>query len=595
MEVKFTPEQKIVNELFGREIKYIIPEYQRPYSWDCEGKSDKNNQVNLMWDDLYNFYSHSRIETYFLGSMVMIGNGARIYRVVDGQQRLTTLVLLFAAIKCFIKAIQPMLKDAGLYEFSNNVINNVDDLIFDRKLFGVQTIEKKVRIENFGSFNYDDVLSAAIECQHNQINASNEDTKSEYLVVAGRYFKNRDFFVEQLQKSFLTQGEFTQKDAISLNAFFDFIKNRVSIVRILSDSFDVAFHIFEILNNRGLPLSNKDLFRNFLLREFDRLNSEKGSEASEPSKKWAFLEENYDLRDDFLSRWVESKNARQQQYSAYNDLREIYDHQYQDTLQGSKVEHFYKDIEQDLKHYTNIVNATVADERLRAKLLVLIHAGNNRYTLNFLLALWRQKRGSEDAELIDLVNAYEIFILHKLLLGRFSAGPIYAAIKLIQEGRYADATQALAPESLKIELLEKIKTGKLDNDAGKLLISKWIWLQEGFQDDVIEQTLLFEKATLEHILPQVPVPGSNWLSEFSGSFRQSFTQRLGNMTLLTTRSNSAARNYDFARKKGIYAKSKLKTTLKLAQQDSITEAFLENRHRKICNDIFRDLQLDLHT
>jgi|GEM_PF-1784259 len=72
MEVKFTPEHKVINDFFAREVKYIIPAYQRPYSWDCEGKSDRNNQVNSMWDDWYHHFLGSGNDTYFLGSMVLI-------------------------------------------------------------------------------------------------------------------------------------------------------------------------------------------------------------------------------------------------------------------------------------------------------------------------------------------------------------------------------------------------------------------------------------------------------------------------------------------------------------------------------------------
>ena len=58
--MQFTPEQKVLNDLFGNDITYIIPAYQRPYSWDCIGKSDKNNQVNIMWQDLIEFFSQER-------------------------------------------------------------------------------------------------------------------------------------------------------------------------------------------------------------------------------------------------------------------------------------------------------------------------------------------------------------------------------------------------------------------------------------------------------------------------------------------------------------------------------------------------------
>jgi uncharacterized protein with ParB-like and HNH nuclease domain len=302
MEVKFTPEQKVINDLFAREVKYIIPEYQRPYSWDCEGKSDRNNQVNSMWDDLYGYFSEGKKETYFLGSMVLIGNGDRVYQVIDGQQRLTTTVLLFAAFKCFIQDVKPTLVNPELISFSNDVITEIDDLIFDKTRFGAVTLAKKVKIEKSTGFDFDKILDAAINCETFKKD-DYKGTKSEYIVVAERYFKNKDYFVEQLKKCFLTNGNFEMSDAKRLNEFLHFVKNKISVVRILTDSFDVAYHIFEILNNRGLPLSNKDLFRNFIIREFDAIkNTDIANSQIDPTEKWTQLEDNYELRDEFISR-----------------------------------------------------------------------------------------------------------------------------------------------------------------------------------------------------------------------------------------------------------------------------------------------------
>ena len=55
MKYTFTSSHIVLNDLFARDIYYIIPDYQRPYSWESVGKSEKNNQVNVMWDDLVEF------------------------------------------------------------------------------------------------------------------------------------------------------------------------------------------------------------------------------------------------------------------------------------------------------------------------------------------------------------------------------------------------------------------------------------------------------------------------------------------------------------------------------------------------------------
>lgn len=145
MEFKFTPEYKVINDLFAREVRYVIPEYQRPYSWGCEGKSDKNNQVNNMWDDLYGYFVSEKKESYFLGSMVLIGNGDRVYQVVDGQQRLTTIVLLFAAIKCFMLEVAKEISGAELRRVAERMVRFNNNLILARPAWNTSSRKHRSR------------------------------------------------------------------------------------------------------------------------------------------------------------------------------------------------------------------------------------------------------------------------------------------------------------------------------------------------------------------------------------------------------------------------------------------------------------------
>ena len=102
----FTPTHRSLDQIFEPGATYLVPAYQRPYSWESLGKSDQNNQVNRMWDDLWGFFEESPPDKeYFLGSMVIIARGLRTSEVIDGQQRLTTVSLLFAAMRCFLRGV----------------------------------------------------------------------------------------------------------------------------------------------------------------------------------------------------------------------------------------------------------------------------------------------------------------------------------------------------------------------------------------------------------------------------------------------------------------------------------------------------------
>jgi uncharacterized protein with ParB-like and HNH nuclease domain len=591
MEMRFTPEHKNINELFGRDIKYLIPEYQRPYSWDCLGKSDKNNQVNVMWSDLIDYFEGDKSNTYFFGSMVLIGNGNQEYQVIDGQQRLTTMVLLFAAVKCFLNEIKPSIAASNLIEFADTTIAFVDDVLYNKRLFGASTVEKKLKIEKSSGFDYDKVLTEAIECRR-EYSADLAQSTTEQQSVVKRYFNNVAYFREQIGLKFLTKGVFTEKDAENLNNFIEFLKTRVSVVRILTPTFEVAYHIFEILNNRGLPLSNKDLFRNLLIREWDALKNSDPVKYSHivPLDLWNDLDTNYEFHDDFIGRWVESYKAAKQQYSAFNDIKEIYEKEYKDIFPKKKIELFYDDIKRDLGYYTKIVNNTFEDPFVRAKINFILYAPNYRYSVNFLLALVKSVDGQETAEFKKLLGVFERYVVFYLLCARFTYGPINEAIGYLIHKQWVNANSVIEEMIDNDDIVNQLNSLYIDNETGKLLLSRIVWQHEAeTNDDLVEQYFDFDKATLEHIVPQASFD-TKWEERFGEKFLYDYTHRIGNMTLLTTKINSRIKNAYFDVKKKEYAKTKLPMTLELANiEGDITPEYIKARHQTFVEKIAADL------
>ncbi|MDI9364840.1 MAG: DUF262 domain-containing HNH endonuclease family protein [Flavobacterium sp.] len=591
MEFRFTPEHKNINELFGRDIKYIIPEYQRTYSWDCIGKSDKNNQINVMWDDLIDYFNSEGKNTYFFGSMVFIGNGNQEYQVIDGQQRLTTMVLLFAAIKCFLNEVRPNVKQANLVEFITSTISFIDEVLYNKKLFGASTVEKKLKIEKNSGFNYDKVLTLAIECNTSASSVQLTSSTTEQKNVVSRYFNNVIFFKQKLGEEFLDKLILTESKAERLNEFIEFLKSRVSIVRILTPTFDVAYHIFEILNNRGLPLSNKDLFRNLIIKEWDTLKNSnpKKYEHIDPPTLWNELDDNYEFHDDFIGRWVESYKASKQQYSAFNDLKDIYDKIYIDIFPQKKIEIFYEDIKRDLGYYTTIVNNSFANPQIKAKINFILNASNYRYSMNFLLSLMKATRGLETDEFVQILMAFERYLVYCLLCVRFGYGPVSTAIEYLNKPDLLAAIKILEDNTDNDDIINALNQNYFENEIPKLLLAKIVWQQQiHTQDDVVSQVLEFNKATLEHIIPYTHW-GTEWESHFDSKFLNNYKYKLGNMTLLTTRINSTIKNKFFDKKRLEYAKTKLPMTLELANLVTITEDYIEDRQERFVDIICKDL------
>jgi hypothetical protein len=144
------------------------------------------------------------------------------------------------------------------------------------------------------------------------------------------------------------------------------------------------------------------------------------------------------------------------------------------------------------------------------------------------------------------------------------------------------------------ELKNLIKSPIKDNFIAKLLIAKYFWTnntKETFDDVVSLQPLDYDRCTLEHIIPQNPEANTNWLKDFSDNFRVDMTYKLGNMTLLTKKKNSSAKNYDFEKKRLQYRKTGLLMTREVGEQIKLTEDYFKSRQEEIVKQILSDLQI----
>ena len=238
----------------------------------------------------------------------------------------------------------------------------------------------------------------------------------------------------------------------------------------------------------------------------------------------------------------------------------------------------------------------IEDVGIRNKLRLLRTFGNERYSRNFLLALFRYHdfRGDSNRLVMDSLCAFQRWMLYVLLTPglRFSHSTVYAAIRALKERRPDDAMAEFELNAdQRARLVDLIGGDLLDNSSAKILVATHVWHEEAEHQDVVTQRLDYDKATLEHIIPQQPAVGSNWRTDFDDDFRKRYTYKLGNMTLLTTRMNSAARNFDFSAKKKHYQRTMLPLTRVLAEQVILTREYIEARHEQMVASVLEDLRL----
>jgi len=243
---------RTISTLFSTNVKYIVPRFQREYSWT-------KDEVSELWHDVINnlrFEANSIINyEYFIGSLVLIGEDkSSELQIVDGQQRLTTITLL-------LSALVETFKNAGETNLANGIYSTYiegKDLKF-KPFF-------KLENENPKPF-----LQESIQHITKKDNIP-ENKEEKTLWEAYTYFINK-FKIDQLRKDIKfwndLPGTNSQKLISILEAIRDQILLNLKVIYITVTNEDDAYMIFETLNARGKNLSSVDLIKNDLFKQLN--------------------------------------------------------------------------------------------------------------------------------------------------------------------------------------------------------------------------------------------------------------------------------------------------------------------------------------
>jgi len=232
---KLSVDQKTIEALLSeKKTNFLIPDYQRPYAWD-------EDQCQTLWDDIFSFSfpnndfsAFDDSEEYFLGSIVMCKNKDKQSEVIDGQQRLTTLMLLLRAFYDKFTNMQD--------ENSKHIRDRIEKCIWKTDTFGKTDksslkIDSEVATDNDKGEFLDLLKTGTVKLESN----------SQYVI-------NFKFFQVVIDK-------FLQE----FPSYFPYLPVRILdnciLLPIEAESQDTALRIFSTLNDRGLPLSDADIFK----------------------------------------------------------------------------------------------------------------------------------------------------------------------------------------------------------------------------------------------------------------------------------------------------------------------------------------------
>jgi len=519
---------KLIREIFEGSYQFEIPDYQRPYAWTTE-------QAGELFDDLVSAMQDARANgatsQYFLGSIVLIKNDRDPKAmVVDGQQRLTTLTILFAALRAAWEAANypPGVKSVTpfLYEEGDEMLGKATGYRFTAReedaTFFRQYIQEPGGIA--------------------QLVASTDKLKDSRL----RYRENATLLLEKAKA--LSPDD--------LNALWKFLANDCSLVVISTPDLEAAYRIFSVLNNRGLDLAPIDIIKAEVLGSIRRIGGK--DKADVYSKKWSE---------------IESQLGRDAFGDLFGHIRTIYAKQKQRAT-------LVKEFQEHVTEYKTPIDLVDKVIQPYAEVWDFVRDANFQATgyaetINEYLS-WLNRVDFKDWVPPALVYFKRFRQQPKLLAEFFKSLERLTYFLLVTKvgineriETYAALTKEIEPETFKGDLAALTTLTLTDAQKRKFVAA----LDGDVYDDLPKARMalvlrleslvrapgvqLQDAVSLEHVLPQTPPDGSDWIKWFPDEDeRDGWTHRLANLVPLDRKKNSSASNYDFAKKKDAYFRGK---------------------------------------
>ncbi|GAA7632668.1 DUF262 domain-containing protein [Helicobacter pylori] len=499
---------------------YQIPDYQRPYQW-----TEKNCEKLL--DDLFSSYEYYKESGYFCGSLVLIlisedSKKAKTYDVVDGQQRLSTFILL-------AKVLADLYNDCLEPKNLEHLQEGWKDRHTERKRLSFNTIGSNAE------YDFQDALDFFDDPHHVSKNDENN------------YLKNAVCLKDYLMK----------KEIKNINDFIDWLYSNVKFITIICPSIDKALRIFNVLNARGLPLNAPDIFKGELLKELAKEGDQKKLVS-----RWNALSQkcsDNDLTMETLFSWhltyldtVTSKEKMEKRlvtwfknlnktpleylkgiedfYNAYCEVLEMQD-RHAHLLSYKDDDHLIVMLCASLLH-------RYSDQEIEALKELLVKF----YYQNWVAGLTKSTYSQTCCNIINaLKEKQSVENTASIVKKYFKDKNITQRFK-----------ENLQDSNLYTKFYYTGKTPKKDSWLKPILILVEYFISDDPRPKCIEKNDLH----VERILPQNPDPSSQWVKDFSEEERELYTHSLANLTLLggkkNTKALSQALNQDFKEKKEIY-------------------------------------------
>lgn len=537
MSQKIESDKLFVKDVFQK--WYRIPEYQRPYVWG-------DDQVGELLEDVRRACESNPQAQYFLGSMVLQKNRRRTdttsyeeYDLLDGQQRLTTLFLLHAVIRDLASdSVRKNNCQTALYQMANP-----DDNVPERSRI-VFDIRDEVRdfVQQFVQKD-----GGTLQQSQLQLFAGQKDSDTSVRHMAGALLRIHAFFAA----------------GISVGNFFRFLRSNVLMIYVAAEGLEDAFHLFTVMNNRGIKLRNSDILKAQNLKELpvaDRVAQ---------AKKWEAMENYFGEEfDNFLSH---IRTILVKQKAGVNLLKEYEENIYHPREFDRSTQTYHPKaplltkgkatfdfIDRHYQNYRKLFehrHLSVATSFEIDNQLALMQGGlEAEHWIPPLLAYY-ERHGNQ--RLIEFLRLLDNKVSADWMVALSPTDRVQnanAIIQAVESAHDLDTLFATPAFHFNSASLASTFEGEVyGRRFARYLLLKLDFLSHG-------HTTYFQPPptlSIEHILPQTPDAQSQWCEDFTDAERQAWTDKLGNLIFLSRRKNAAQGNLDFALKKEKYFKKNI--------------------------------------
>ncbi|MDX2179376.1 MAG: DUF262 domain-containing HNH endonuclease family protein [Bryobacteraceae bacterium] len=526
-------EERTISNILTEQICYEIPPYQRPYSWEKEN-------VQQLLDDIWEGYKENDTE-YFIGSLITIEKERDRYDVVDGQQRLTTLNLILARMRDHIhddaakadlgKRILPRNVYTGEAESPRLLLREKDRMFFRKHVLEAQSVPEEKR----------DQLEAP----------------KRRLIENGQ-----------------AVDEFCQaKSETDLKLFANFLLSRVYVVFVTTPSWQSAYRLFNVLNARGIPLSNADLIKNTL---FEFLGTQTNL-SGKLEDLWLQLEGEVGIErlDSFFGHHRTSVIGAKSRGSLHEEIKPLVQAHVGGPLS------FIESVISSGKNYMRIVEGDFDDAATMRAIRSLQRVDHNDWHPPLLAFLNHPVAGIVVAE---FARSLEKITIQNWVrrLGRTARLTVYyQLVGAMKSGKMAeDIRQIFRNNAQNAEFIHLLGADFYGRPFDEAVL---LGLEEASQDESV--TKIFSgRLTIEHVLPQA-MKDDYWSQRFSEDEHSLWLHRLGNLALLSGNKNYKAQNYDFDKKKEVYGERNRKVsfdlTKEICDQQEWTVSAIQTRHDRL--------------